>query len=49
VIRVDGDLFNRPGPRLPLAARLLAEALHPGAFSPEGGGGGSRFPEGAVP
>jgi iron complex transport system substrate-binding protein len=30
--QVDGALFNRPGPRLPQATRILAEALHPEAF-----------------
>jgi iron complex transport system substrate-binding protein len=41
VVFVDGNLFNRPGPRLPEAVRLLARGLHPGAFrdkdSSEGG------------
>jgi len=40
VVRVDGDLFNRPGPRLPRATRILAEALHPEAF---------RKPDGPMP
>ena len=32
VVFVDGYLFNRPGPGFPVAARILAEALHPDAF-----------------
>jgi len=32
VLMVDPNLFNRPGPGLPEAARILAEALHPEAF-----------------
>jgi iron complex transport system substrate-binding protein len=34
VLFVDGDLFSRPGPRFPEAARTLAMALHPDAFGP---------------
>lgn len=30
LVSVDIDLFNRPGPRVALAARTLARALHPG-------------------
>jgi iron complex transport system substrate-binding protein len=29
VLAVDVDLFNRPGPTIPRAARVLAEFLHP--------------------
>jgi iron complex transport system substrate-binding protein len=36
VVFVDGNLFNRPGPGFPEAARLLAAALHPEAFPPPG-------------
>jgi iron complex transport system substrate-binding protein len=32
VIPVDADLAERPGPRIVLGLRELAEALHPGAF-----------------
>lgn len=32
VLLVDADLFNRPGPGVVEAARLLARRLHPGAF-----------------
>ena len=32
VVLVDANLFNRPGPGVAIAARRLAEALHPGAF-----------------
>ena len=38
IVKVQGDLFNRPGPRLAMAARILAEALHPQVF-PAGEGG----------
>jgi iron complex transport system substrate-binding protein len=34
VLYVDGDLFSRPGPGFPEAARTLAETLHPDAFRP---------------
>ncbi len=36
VLRVDADLFNRPGPRVADAARALAALLHPEAFPPRG-------------
>jgi iron complex transport system substrate-binding protein len=32
VLFVDGNLFTRPGPGFPEAARILASAFHPGAF-----------------
>jgi iron complex transport system substrate-binding protein len=32
VVLVDANLFNRPGPGVVIAARRLAEALHPEAF-----------------
>lgn len=32
VVLIDGDLFGRPGPNVVEAARVLANALHPGAF-----------------
>lgn len=32
VMKVDADLFNRPGPRVGKAARTLARLLHPEAF-----------------
>lgn len=32
IVLVDGNLFNRPGPSVIVAARHLAEALHPEAF-----------------
>lgn len=32
IVLVDGNLFNRPGPSVVVAARRLAEALHPEAF-----------------
>ncbi|MGH7578329.1 MAG: ABC transporter substrate-binding protein [Longimicrobiales bacterium] len=32
VVRVESDLFNRPGPRVAEAARTLSRALHPGAW-----------------
>jgi iron complex transport system substrate-binding protein len=34
VLFVDGNLFSRPGPGFPEAARSLAMALHPDAFAP---------------
>ncbi len=34
ILFVDGDLFSRPGPGFPEAARSLAKALHPDAFLP---------------
>jgi iron complex transport system substrate-binding protein len=34
VLFVDGDLFSRPGPGFPEAARTLAAALHPAVFGP---------------
>ncbi len=36
IVRVDADLFNRPGPRVAEAARSLAALLHPEAFHPRG-------------
>jgi iron complex transport system substrate-binding protein len=33
VVPVDADLVERPGPRILLGLRLLAEALHPDAFA----------------
>ncbi|MEX0890785.1 MAG: helical backbone metal receptor [Gemmatimonadota bacterium] len=33
VVALDADVFNRPGVRVGEAARLLAEALHPGALA----------------
>lgn len=35
LLEVDVDLFNRPGPRLPEAARRLAAWLHPSALAQE--------------
>lgn len=35
VIRLDADLFNRPGPCIAEAARTLARQLHPSAFAVE--------------
>jgi iron complex transport system substrate-binding protein len=32
IIRIDADLVSRPGPRVVDGLRLLARALHPGAF-----------------
>jgi iron complex transport system substrate-binding protein len=32
IVRIDADLVNRPGPRVVDGLRLLARALHPGAF-----------------
>jgi iron complex transport system substrate-binding protein len=32
VVRVDPDVFSRPGPSMLMAARQLAEILHPGTF-----------------
>jgi iron complex transport system substrate-binding protein len=36
IVRVDADLFNRPGPRVAEAARKMAALLHPEAFPPRG-------------
>jgi len=37
VVRVDPNLFSRPGPNFPEAVRTLAEALHPEAFPTSAG------------
>jgi iron complex transport system substrate-binding protein len=44
VYRVQGDLFSRPGPQIPTAARVLAGLLHPEAFSPGAPASGAPAP-----